>query len=122
MFFSSSQPSYPPQTRHTRPLHQQVVASASTPSKSPPQKMNSLEDRLSPQLFIAMSVNPGGRPVEVVTLSLYGRLVDVAETTLLSVREILGSTPRPVKSDKVFPTVLLRCDVSSEFEAVLPRR
>jgi len=62
----SAQPSYPPQTRLTRPHQQQVVANTPTNSKTAPQKMHNLEERLSPQLFIAMSINPGGRPVEVI--------------------------------------------------------
>jgi len=68
--FSAPQPSYPPQTRLTRPIQQQIVGSATTTpiSRNPPQKMTNLEEKLSPQLFLAMTVNPGARPVEVRNL------------------------------------------------------
>ena len=39
-------------------------------------------------------------------------------TTSLSVREVLGLIPWPIKSDTVLPTARLRCDVST----VLSRR
>ena len=42
-------------------------------------------------------------------------------TTSLSVREVWGSVPGPVKSDTVSPTARHRCDISSEFEAASPR-
>ena len=59
------QPSYPPQTRHTRPIQQQIVVGSSTRAKVAPQKTSNTEDGLSPQLFIAMTMNPGARPAEV---------------------------------------------------------
>uniref|UniRef100_F6V7W7 SH2 domain-containing protein n=1 Tax=Ciona intestinalis TaxID=7719 RepID=F6V7W7_CIOIN len=61
------QPSYPPRTSHTRPPQQQMVGrslSSASSSGSTSAHKKSLEERLSPQLFLAMSVNPGGRPIE----------------------------------------------------------
>nr|CAB3267156.1 tensin homolog [Phallusia mammillata] len=60
------QPSYPPKSSLTRPAQQQIIA---RPMSTPPpsQKKSSsaaIEEQLSPELFLAMSINPGGRPVE----------------------------------------------------------
>ena len=42
--------------------------------------------------------------------------------TSLPEREVWASISGPVKSDAVLPTAWNRCNISSEFEAVLPRR
>ena len=42
--------------------------------------------------------------------------------TSLWVREVWDSRPRPVKSDAVSPSSCHRCNISSDFEAVLRRR
>ncbi|XP_076822845.1 uncharacterized protein LOC143469149 isoform X2 [Clavelina lepadiformis] len=59
------QPSYPPQTSRTRPPQQQIAGRA-FPERPVPHKTTNVEDKLSPQLFLAMTVNPGARPVEEV--------------------------------------------------------
>ena len=68
------QVSYPPKTSVTRPHQQQVanlpitpqpVAPPVTPASLKTPTTPSMDERLSPQLFLAMAVNPGARPVEV---------------------------------------------------------
>uniref|UniRef100_H2Z9T3 SH2 domain-containing protein n=1 Tax=Ciona savignyi TaxID=51511 RepID=H2Z9T3_CIOSA len=60
---SMPQPSYPPRTSQTRPPQQQIIGRTLS-STSYPTPKKPIEERLSPQLFLAMSVNPGARPIE----------------------------------------------------------
>ena len=65
-------------------------------------------------------------PVVVSSVKSNSKTARLAQlsTTSLSVREVWGSIPGPVKSDTVSPTARHRCDVSSELcsPGAKPRR
>ena len=77
----------------------------SNSSKRPKQKKITLQPLLGRQ---------GKSKVSLQQLSGYGRLDGAVVDASLSVREVLGSSPRPVKSNTVSQMVRHRCDVSSE--------